>query len=114
MANQNIIIRLILWLRIFIYSNGAASVSVRFLESNSWIFNLGSVEIAVDPVLYSPLDFGIPFLYTGKKRLIDGREEFKKVSAKSDYVLLTQGLDDHAHAPTLKVLCSTIINSLKV
>ena len=79
-------------------------MSVKFLESNSWLFNIGSVKIAVDPVLFAPLDFGIPFLYTGKKRFVDGREEFKKVSAESDYVLLTQGLDDHAHTPTLKVL----------
>lgn len=82
----------------------ASTLSVRYLETNSWILNLGSFEIAVDPVLFSALDFGIPLLYTGKKRYIDGKEELKKICSNSDYILISQGLDDHAHTPTLKQL----------
>ncbi len=83
---------------------GSTQSSVRYLETNSWVFNLGSFTLAVDPVLAAPLDFGIPFLYTGKKRAIDGPKELEKLIESADYVLLSQGLDDHAHSPTLKIL----------
>lgn len=81
--------------------------SATYLETNSWMINIGGFNIAIDPCLYSPLDFGIPFLYQGKKKFIDGKAELKKISSISDYVLITQGLDDHAHLPTLKELSKT-------
>jgi hypothetical protein len=37
-----------------------------FLESNSWFWSLGDVNILVDPVMYN-LDFGVPSLISGKK-----------------------------------------------
>lgn len=79
-------------------------VSVRYLETNAWVINLGQFEIAIDPVLYAPLDFGIPLLYSGQKRFIDGKRELNEISQSADYVLLSQGLDDHAHRPTLTKL----------
>ena len=78
--------------------------SVRYLETNSWQINLGSIEIMLDPVLYAPLDFGIPALYSGKKRQIDGMKELQRFCRTADYCLLSQGLDDHAHTPTLTAL----------
>lgn len=78
---------------------------VRYLETNSWSVTVNNdIEIAIDPVLAAPLDFGIPLLYTGKKRYIDGQKELQRMVETTDYVLLSQGLDDHAHAPTLKQL----------
>eukprot|EP00607_Mallomonas_marina_P011007 CAMPEP_0182424014 /NCGR_PEP_ID=MMETSP1167-20130531/10141_1 /TAXON_ID=2988 /ORGANISM="Mallomonas Sp, Strain CCMP3275" /LENGTH=241 /DNA_ID=CAMNT_0024603483 /DNA_START=339 /DNA_END=1064 /DNA_ORIENTATION=- len=51
-----------------------------------------------------PLDFGIPALYTGRKKFVDGTAELNKICENIDFVLLSQGLDDHAHTPTLKAL----------
>jgi L-ascorbate metabolism protein UlaG (beta-lactamase superfamily) len=84
--------------------------SLRYLETNAWDLTIGGINIAIDPVLYSPLDFGIPLLYEGKKKVIDGKEELNRIIEKSDYVLLSQGLDDHAHKPTLQQLSSRCPN----
>ena len=79
--------------------------SVRYLESNSWsVIVNNNIEIAIDPLFSGPLDFGIPLLYSGKKRFINGKAEMKRLVDKTDYVLISQGLDDHAHTPTLKEL----------
>jgi len=78
----------------------------RFLEGNSWVYNAGDLEMLIDPVLEKSLDFGIPFLYSGNKRIIDQKVELSNLSKSSDYVLITQGFDDHAHIPTLKSLFS--------
>ena len=47
-------------------------LSFRFLEGNSWVLGIGSLNILVDPVLEGNLDFSIPLLYSGKKKVIDG------------------------------------------
>ena len=52
------------------------------------------------------LDFGIPALYSGKKRLVDDDKELRDFQKNADVVLITQGFDDHAHMPTLKKLKS--------
>jgi len=63
------------------------------------------VTILIDPILEGPLDFGIPQFYTGKKKnlpptaLIDALPPI-------DCILITQGLDDHAHLRTLTKLAS--------
>lgn len=75
----------------------------RFLESNSWDLGVGDYNILLDPVM-SQLDFGIPLLYAGNKRIIDGPRELYKLAEKSDFVLISQGFDDHAHRPTLSKL----------
>ena len=82
------------------------SLRVKFLEINSWIFNAGSIEVVVDPVLASALDFGMPYLYTGRRKLLDGQDELLNIIRSSDYVLLSQSIDDHCHVPTIKVLSS--------
>ncbi len=56
----------------------------------------------LDPVLASPLDFGVPFLYKGEKKIVDGPAYIKNNNI--DYVLITQGFDDHLHLPTIKAL----------
>ena len=76
---------------------------IRFLESNTYIFKLGDIKIFSDPVM-SQLDFGIPIVYRGNKRFIDGPKELSEEAATSDLVLISQGYDDHAHTPTLKKL----------
>eukprot|EP01041_Mallomonas_annulata_P001564 gene1564-3020_t len=79
------------------------SFSLKFLESNSWIWNINDFSILVDPVM-DVLDFGIPVFYSGRKKFIDGNTELDRISGSVDFVLISQGLDDHAHTPTLKRL----------
>ena len=50
----------------------------RFLESNTFIFQLGDVKIFSDPVM-SQLDFGIPAVYRGNKKVIDDPNDEKDV-----------------------------------
>lgn len=65
--------------------------------------------IAVDPVM-SQLDFGIPLLYNGKKKTIDGTKELHELAKKASLILISQGFDDHAHTPTLKRLAKIAPN----
>jgi len=76
----------------------------KFLESNSWIWNVDDISILVDPVMDGALDFGVPALYSGKKKVIDGRSVLDNISSGIDYVLISQGFEDHSHTPTLKRL----------
>lgn len=78
--------------------------SLRYLETNTWHITYGAINVLVDPVLTSPLDFGLPFMYTGKKRVIDGNKELVDLCRKCQLVLLSQGFDDHTHKPTIKAI----------
>lgn len=82
------------------------AVSFKYLESNSWVFKYGGLSLAVDPVLVGNLDFGIPLLYSGSRVYLDGEKELQTIVETCNYVLLSQGFDDHAHTPTLKRLRS--------
>ena len=85
-------------------STGSKPVVLKYLESNSWILKYGSLTVAIDPVLQGNLDFGIPLLYSGSRRYVDGEQALEEVARTANYVLISQGLDDHAHTPTLKRL----------
>jgi len=43
-------------------------------------------------------------LCKGNKKVINGPTELKNVANKTDFILISQGFDDHAHRPTLKEL----------
>jgi L-ascorbate metabolism protein UlaG (beta-lactamase superfamily) len=59
-----------------------------------------------DPVM-SQLDFGVPLLYRGNKRFLKSQfRELEQVSNECDATLISQGIDDHAHRPTIKTLVS--------
>lgn len=70
-----------------------------YLDSNSWLIEIGSKTILLDPWLVGNLTFGgADWFFKGsklKQRLIPER---------IDLILLSQGLEDHAHIPTLKEL----------
>lgn len=87
-----------------IFSIDGKPIVLKYLESNSWLLNYGQLTVAIDPVLEGNLDFGIPLLYSGSRRYVDGEEALKTVAQSANYVLISQGLDDHAHTPTLKRL----------
>eukprot|EP01039_Chlorochromonas_danica_P010529 gene10529-11666_t len=91
----------------------------RFLEGNSFQLHLhpadpltatgtgtvagaGALRLLVDPV-FSTLDFGLPLLYQGRKKALSGQNDFLSgIVRETDLVVITQGIDDHAHKPTLE------------
>jgi L-ascorbate metabolism protein UlaG (beta-lactamase superfamily) len=69
-----------------------------WLDSNSWLMEFGDINILLDPWLVDDLVFGnLPWLFKGTK-------ETSFIPEKIDLILLSQGLEDHAHIPTLKML----------
>ena len=41
-----------------------------FFQGNSWLWELGGINILVDPILVGNLDFGIPWLYDAAKKFL--------------------------------------------
>lgn len=73
------------------------------IDLNSWMFQLAGQTILVDPWLVDPLVFyGMPWLFTAhhKTPLAYTPETLPKI----DLILISQGLDDHCHRPTLETL----------
>lgn len=79
------------------------SITLTYLEINGWLLSLEGITMLVDPLLEGSLDFGIPDLYKGCKRVVPTTGITESLPP-IDCVLLTQGLDDHAHVRTLKKL----------
>ncbi|MEO0828036.1 MAG: MBL fold metallo-hydrolase [Cyanobacteria bacterium J06639_14] len=74
-----------------------------WLDSNSWLWEIDGLRILVDPWLVETLVFGdSPWLFEGK------RLQPMPIPEGIDLILLSQGLPDHAHRPTLKQLDKTI------
>jgi L-ascorbate metabolism protein UlaG (beta-lactamase superfamily) len=70
-----------------------------WLDSNSWLIELGGQRILLDPWLVGSLMFGnAAWLFKGD------RNTPRSIPEKIDLILLSQGLEDHAHPPTLKQL----------
>jgi len=73
------------------------------IDLNSWIFDLGDIRILVDPWLVDPLVFyGQPWLFTAYHNtpVVFTPDSLPPI----DLILLSQGLDDHCHRPTLEKL----------
>lgn len=79
------------------------TMNLTWLDSNSWLIEMGGQNILLDPWLVGSLTFGnFVWLFKGEKR-------FKReIPAQIDLILLSQGLEDHAHPPTLKELGKNI------
>ena len=74
-----------------------------WLDSNSWLLEISNQRILLDPWLVGPLVFGnLPWLFKGE------RSAPRPIPENIDLILLSQGLEDHAHPPTLKQLDKTI------
>lgn len=74
-------------------------MQLTWLDNNSWLIEISGKRILLDPWLVGSLVFGnLEWLFKGVKS--------KKYDLKEpvDLILLSQGLDDHAHIPTLKEL----------
>ena len=86
------------------------SLSYTPLEGNSFAFTLpaSGTRILVDPWLFGPLSFGPPpldALYSGQK---PSGDLGLAVAEGADVLLLSQGLPDHAHVPTLERLSKSL------
>jgi L-ascorbate metabolism protein UlaG (beta-lactamase superfamily) len=85
-----------------------------WLDNNSWLIEIAGQRILLDPWLVGPLVFGnAPWLFTGK------HTQSRPIPEAIDVLLLSQGLEDHAHPETLKQLDRSIpvvasVNAAKV
>lgn len=74
-----------------------------WLDSNSWLLEIAGRRILVDPWLVGPLVFGNQtWLFKGE------RPRPLAIPEQIDLILLSQGLEDHAHPATLKSLDRSI------
>lgn len=74
-----------------------------WLDNNSWLWEIADQKILVDPWLIGPLTFGnADWLFKGEKN------HPQPLPHDIDFILLTQGLEDHAHPDTLKALDKSI------
>ena len=74
-----------------------------WLDSNSWLLEIADQRILVDPWLVGPLVFGnAGWLFRGERPI--SRPLPENVHA----ILLSQGLEDHAHPQTLQALDKSI------
>lgn len=79
-------------------------MQLTYFGANSWLLELGQKRILIDPWLVGSLIFGnLPWLFKG-----DRRQPLDSLPDKIDLILLSQGLEDHAHKPTLEKLDKTI------
>ena len=76
-----------------------------YLEINGWVLSTGGVTILIDPILEGALDFGIPAIYSASKKSMPSTG-LSELLPPIDCLLITQGLDDHAHERTLKKLAN--------
>ncbi|MEA5571095.1 MBL fold metallo-hydrolase [Calothrix sp. UHCC 0171] len=70
-----------------------------WLDSNSWLIEMGETRILLDPWLVDSLVFGnAPWFFKAERNLQ------RQIPENIDLILLSQGLEDHAHPPTLAKL----------
>ena len=75
-----------------------------YFGANSWLVELGQKRILIDPWLVGSLVFGnLPWLFKG-----DRAQPLDSLPDHIDLIVLSQGLDDHAHKPTLEKLDRSI------
>ncbi|MFN3360226.1 MAG: MBL fold metallo-hydrolase [Pseudanabaenaceae cyanobacterium] len=74
-------------------------MQLTWLDSNSWLLEGDGLRILLDPWLVGSLVFGgAQWLFKAE------RPVSRPLPPAIDFILLSQGLPDHAHPPTLQVL----------
>lgn len=74
-----------------------------WLDSNSWLIEIADRRLLIDPWLVGPLVFGnFTWLFKGERR------SPRSIPENIDGIILSQGLEDHAHPPTLAKLDKNI------
>ncbi|BAZ30329.1 hypothetical protein NIES4074_27850 [Cylindrospermum sp. NIES-4074] len=70
-----------------------------WLDNNSWLIEIGSQKILLDPWLVGDLTFNnADWFFKGS------RQQDPPIPENIDLILLSQGIEDHTHPPTLKQL----------
>ncbi|WP_269610407.1 MBL fold metallo-hydrolase [Prochlorococcus marinus] len=84
-------------------------IKATYYGANGWLIELDKTRILIDPWLNGDLTFP-PGDWLIKGKLVNEKE----IPSDIDYLLLTQGQPDHAHAPTLMKIDKgiTVIASL--
>ena len=78
-------------------------MNLTYFDSNSWLIEIDGTRILLDPWLVGKLIFGNQaWLFEGSKN------NPQPIPENVDLILLSQGLEDHAHPPTLKQLDKNI------
>lgn len=78
-------------------------INLTYFDSNSWLIEIDGERILLDPWLVGKLTFGNQnWLFEGKKN------NPQPIPENIDLILLSQGLEDHTHPPTLKQLDKNI------
>ncbi|PSB11875.1 Zn-dependent hydrolase [Pleurocapsa sp. CCALA 161] len=78
-------------------------MNLTYFDSNSWLIEIDRMRILLDPWLIGKLTFGNQaWLFEGSKN------NSHPIPENIDLILLSQGLEDHAHPPTLKKLDKSI------
>jgi L-ascorbate metabolism protein UlaG (beta-lactamase superfamily) len=84
---------------------GPTELILTHLEVNGFLLSTSDRTILIDPLLEGPLDFGLSSsIYQGSKRVLPEYGLTECLPPRIDCILITQGLDDHAHLPTLQKL----------
>ncbi len=74
-----------------------------YFDANSWLIEIEGIRILLDPWLVGDLTFGnITWFFRGVK------QKAHAIPENIDVILLSQGLPDHAHIPTLQKLDHSI------
>lgn len=81
----------------------ASSLSCTFFGANTFTVSSAKASILVDPWLTGELSFGPDALYTGAR---EHAASVEHVMPLVNAVVLTQGLPDHAHPPTLRAIAA--------
>lgn len=78
-------------------------MQLTYFDSNSWLIELDGKRILLDPWLVGDLTFNhTAWLFKSSKN------QQHPIPENIDLILLSQGLEDHAHPPTLKELDKSI------
>ncbi|MEL7075420.1 MAG: MBL fold metallo-hydrolase [Cyanobacteria bacterium J06643_13] len=78
-------------------------MNLTYFDSNSWLIEIDGMRILLDPWLVGKLTFGNQaWLFEGSKN------NPQPIPENIDFILLSQGLEDHAHPPTLEQLDRSI------
>ena len=93
------------WIGHGVTQNSVGTTTLTYLEINGWLLSAAGTTILIDPVLEGNLDFGFPDLYDASKRVLPSTGLIETLPPL-DALLITQGLDDHAHGRTLRRLAA--------
>ncbi|MFM7408836.1 MAG: MBL fold metallo-hydrolase [Cuspidothrix sp.] len=74
-------------------------MNLTWLDNNSWLIEIAQQKILIDPWLIDDLTFNdLDWLFKAS------RSQNRSIPDNINLILLSQGLEDHAHLPTLKQL----------